>query len=423
MRSLRRLIPVICVLAFALSGQAEAQPAGHVVIVKVNGLADQTLVRFVSDAINDQKAAGAQLVILELDSSGSTSTDVYQLLDLLSDPPLPVAVWVGDAPAQAFGGSGQMLAAAPIGAAAPGVRVGYLSPAVAGSEDARRPVGPSDLHDDEVVVEQPIAGFIDFVEPALPQFVAALDGLQVAVRGEQVTLATVTETTNEEGDTVLHPVETRFLEPGLGVRVLRIGLSPDAAFFLLVMGLSVAAFEFYALGPGVAAGVAAVALVLASYGLANLPLNWWALLAALAGLAAYLAQFQRNARIGWGTFVGSALLLIGGVGLTRASPQFEPTGWITLLSVSAVAFFFIIALPAVTRARLSTPTIGRSHLIGRAGIAASDFVEGDGTAEVDGARWQAASHREAGLSRGDDLVVTGVNGTHLLVDAPPRKDS
>ena len=416
MLRLRLLVAAMGVFFVSMGSIASAQTPGTVAIVEVRGLLDQALVGFVAEAISDLERAGTQVVILELNSSGATTADVYGLIDLLSDPPVPVAVWVGAAPAQAFGAAGQLLAAAPISAAAPGVEVGYLSPTVAGADDERPLPGPENLYSGVLIVEEPVAGLIDVVEPALPQLVAALDGLEVDVQGETVTLSTVTETVTETGETLIHPVETRFLEPGLGVRVLRTGLSPDAAFFLLVIGLSVVAFEFYALGPGVAAAVAALSLLLASYGLANLPLRWWAVAATLLGILALLWQFQLNARVGWRTIVGLALLLVGGLALTDGAPQFAPTWWVTVLSVTAASFFFIVALPAVTRARLSTPTIGRSHLVGISGNAASDFVDGSGTAEVDGARWRASSHREAKLKEGDDLRVTGVDGTYLLVD-------
>ena len=69
----------------------------------------------------------------------------------------------------------------------------------------------------------------------------------------------------------------------------------------------------------------------------------------------------------------------------------------------------------VARSRFSTPTIGREHLVGRRGVAVTAFGP-NGHVEVDGARWQAAAHREAGLEVGDEVEVVGVDGLFLEVE-------
>ena len=400
---------------------AIAQTEPPVTVIEVSGIIDDALAEFVRGTLAREAAAGAQVAILELDSEGVTSSHFDTLIDFLRDPPLPVVVWVGPAPAQAFGGAGQLLSAASVGAAAPGAVVGHLSPTVAGDADEVEPLGPVDLYDTAQEVTDPIPGLVDMVEPALPQLVAALDGLTVDVGGKDVTLTTVVEDVGPEGQLVRSPVETRFVEPGLGVRLLRIGLDPDVAFFLLVFGLGMVVFEFYALGPGVAAGVALLFLLLGGYGLASMPLRTWAPALCLIGVILMAGQFQRTIRPGVGTVSGLGLLIAGGLALTDAAPQFGPTWWVTLMSAAAVAFLFVIAMPAVAKARLSTPTIGRAHLVGRVGVAGVDFIEGSGTAVIDGARWRASAHRESGLSAGDDLVVTGVDGTFLLVDRAREK--
>ncbi len=407
---------VLLALFIPLMVSAEAAAPAPVAIIEVRWLLDKTLVDFMKEAITEEAMAGTQVVVLELDSPGATTAEVYELLEFLTDPPLPVVVWVGPEPAEAYGAAGQMVAAAPIGAAAPGALVGYLSPTVAGAEDRTAVLGPQDLQQEAIAVHETRPGFIDVVEPALPQLVAGLDGLEVSVRGEPVALQTLVEAEGQEGESIIHPVEAHFVEPGLGVRVVRTALSPDAAFFLLVLGLAVAAFEFYALGPGVAAGAAALSLLLAAYGMVNMPMHWWGLAATTAGLLILAVQFQRSRRAGLPTLVGALALFVGGIGLTDASPQFGPTWWVALLSTATAVFFFVIALPAVSKARLSTPTIGRSHLVGRRGRASNDFTDGAGIAEVEGSRWRAASHREANLHEGDALLVTGVDGIHLLVD-------
>jgi membrane-bound serine protease (ClpP class) len=90
-----------------------------------------------------------------------------------------------------------------------------------------------------------------------------------------------------------------------------------------------------------------------------------------------------------------------------------------LPSVLAVLFFFLLAMPTVQRARFSTRTIGREGLIGETGVAIDGF-DPDGTVEVNGARWRATAHREAGLVAGSAIRVAGVDGMFLEVEPDER---
>jgi membrane-bound ClpP family serine protease len=82
-------------------------------------------------------------------------------------------------------------------------------------------------------------------------------------------------------------------------------------------------------------------------------------------------------------------------------------------------------MPTVQRARFSTRTIGRDGLIGERGIAVGGF-DPDGIVEVKGARWRATAHREAGLTAGSEILVSGVDGMFLEVEPatdPAKTDS
>ncbi len=103
--------------------------------------------------------------------------------------------------------------------------------------------------------------------------------------------------TDDDGNEVLVPTaRVRFTEVGIWGRTLRLGIRPEAAFFFLVAGLSLAAFEFYAAGTGVMAVVAIASLFIAGYGMSELPLRWWAVAATLVGLLLYISDFQPRGR-------------------------------------------------------------------------------------------------------------------------------
>jgi membrane-bound serine protease (ClpP class) len=345
------------------------------------------------------------------------AAEAFDLVSLVSDPPIPLAVWVGPHPASAYGTAAAMVSAAPIRGAAPGVSIGWASPSVAGGPDDREVVAvlapdlPAEAYDGRITVGQdPVPGLIDVVQPALGQFIVALDGMSVVVRGVEVTLATAQRAS---GDGV-SPVPVRFIEPGLIDRTLRLAVSPEAAFFFLVLGLALAVFEFYAAGPGLAAAVAALCLLLAGYGVAVLPVWWPAIGAVLAGIWLYVVEFQRN-DLGWKSLLGTVLLALGGLRFVDGAPQMTTTWWVVVLVVVGAALFFGFALATVVRARFSTETIGREHLVGRLGTAAGSIAP-DGIVIVDGAEWRARSTRASGIAAGDAVRVSAVTGIVLEVE-------
>jgi membrane-bound serine protease (ClpP class) len=266
-------------------------------------------------------------------------------------------------------------------------------------------------------VEIPIEGMVDVTAPSIGQFIVGLDGSTLEVRGEAVTLKTA-RVEIEDGIEVVRPgADVRFHKPGLVTRFLRITIRPEAAFLFLVLGLAFVVFEFYAAGPGVAAVVGAVALFLSGYGLATLPTWWPAAAATVAGIVLYTVDFQRNT-LGLSSLAGTGLLLFGGLTLIDAAPQITISWWPVVLVVAGTALFFGFGLTTVARARFSTPTIGREHLLGRTGSAETS-LDPEGIVVVDGARWRARTRRAAPIGPGEVVAVRGVDGVVLEVE--PRE--
>jgi membrane-bound serine protease (ClpP class) len=113
------------------------------------------------------------------------------------------------------------------------------------------------------------------------------------------------------------------------------------------------------------------------------------------------------------------MLQVAGMVYVEGSGQIDPRWYLVLPSVLAVLFFFLLAMPTVQRARFSTGTIGRDRLIGQTGVAI-DVFDPDGMVEVNGARWRATAHREAGLVAGSAIRVAGVDGMFLEVEPVVR---
>jgi membrane-bound serine protease (ClpP class) len=414
---LRRLL-VFAVVAVAVLAAAPllAQPdesSGPVVVADVRGPLDQRTLDYLREAV---ETPGAHLVILQIDAPGVASGDPEPLYRAIRETGTPTAVWVGPDGAEAYGGAGRLVLEVDVAGAAPGAAVGLFDPLVAGGEPTGCTFdGTACAAFDtafEITEEGPNPEFIDQVVPTIGQFIATFDGLEI--RG--MVLETVMPLEGDVDDVIVPSVVVQFTKPGLFTRFLRLSIRPEATFFFLVVGLVLVAFEFYAAGAGVAAAVAVLSLFLAGYGLATLPINWLAVIAVVLGILLYSWEFQRNA-LGIRSVAGTALLIVGGLSFTTAAPQFAPRWWAVLLIVIGVALFFVFGVATVVRSRFSTPTIGREHLVGKVGVAETDF-DPEGVVTLDGARWRARSHRAAGLGPGDPVEVLEVKGIVLEVGPP-----
>lgn len=375
-------------------------------VIDVSGPLDRSALDFMRTSIEEAATRGQMLAVLQIDSPAVLDrTALSRLVQTLTDPPLPVAVWVGPAPAKAYGGIGSEILGREHTAIAPGSTIGRFDPVIAGDDDLSVVLADPKYWDDAVPAEE--TGLE--MQPTLRQYLQDLDGRTFATAAGPVTVETIRPF--EDGVTLK---TVTFRQPGLGTRFFRLAVTPEAAFFFLVVGLTIVSFEFFAIGPGVAAGVAAISLLLAGWGIVTLPVRGWALALAVLGWVLLHAAYQRGGVLAL-TILGAATLMVSGTFFVDGSGQIDPRWYLVLPSVLAVLFFFLLAMPTVQRARFSTQTIGREALIGSAGVALGVF-DPDGLVEVNGARWRATAHREAGLVAGAAVVVTGVDGTFLEVD-------
>lgn len=398
----------MAVALFACGSDNAGSDEPGIDVIDVSGPLDASALDFMVSSIENAAAAGQELAVLQINSRAVLDIGRFStLFELVRNPPLPVVVWLGPNPASAFGGAASLVLESPVAAAAPGSRIGKITPTITG-------VGPA-LGNVVAAEETELE-----LQPTIRQYLQELDGRTLPTASGDVVVSTLRafEKDGVEGVTV-RPVT--FRKPGLITRFFRLAATPEAAFFFLVVGLTLVTFEYYALGPGVAAGVAALSLWIGGWGIVNLPVRWWALGLAVLGWIALTTGYQRGGVVGL-TVIGAVLLQVAGIFYIDGSGQIDPRWWLILLSVLAALFFFLLAMPTVQRSRLSTQTIGRESLVGSVGQALSDF-DPDGTVVVNGARWRATAHREAGLTAGAAILVSGVDGLFLEVEPQEAGDA
>jgi membrane-bound serine protease (ClpP class) len=422
----RRLIVTllggIAMLGIAAS-PAQAQDAADAVppvdILQVSGLFDEIVVAEIGDAIDRAVEQGSQALVLQVDSRGAVVSDdeIAKLLDRIADSPVAIAVWVGPSGARLYGAPAQILAVADVTGMAPGAKVGHVGAAVTdehplgGALIALRDqaVGLSDARDLGVFKQR----ISDEGIAVIRNMFDALDGYEE----NGVVLDTTKEVTTEGGTVQRDIIATaRFAKLGLIEQLFHTVASPPVAYLLFLIGLALLIFEFFTAGIGIGGVVGAVCTILSCYGLSALPTRWWAVGLIVVAMVAFAVDVQVGIPRFW-TGIGIVCTIVGSCCL------FEPIigsslrpSWISLIvGIGGVMLTFIVGMPSMTRARFSTPTIGREWMIGAEGVAVG-AVNPDGIVQIGEAKWRARTNRATPLAAGDVLRVAAIDGVTLEVE-------
>lgn len=372
---MRRVLLVVLLSAAVLNPISARAEEGSIDVIRVEGYLDDRTADFVEETINGL-VGESRLAVLQFDAK-ATLGDGGRIAAIMASPPLPLVSWV-----------------------APGARV-PTAEMLSIIESAQLVYGPP-----------PLAA--DAEAPGLRGLLLIAHGQAVVVADGSTTLIDVVASSPDEPDLLVPSGDVVFHDPSLFDRFLRAAVSPAAAMFYLVGAMAVAAFEFYAAGVGVAAAVSVVLFFLAGYGMSVLPVRPWAVALIVGATLAFLVDFQ-HMRPTWRSVVGTVGFFVGGLFLVVEKPGLDMAWWSVVLSFVALISWVIFAMTTVVRARFSTPTIGREHLVGRNAIAVTEF-DPNGEVQIDGARWRATSARAAALSPGDPVLITRVVGVVLEVD-------
>lgn len=380
--------------------RASAAPVGHLDVVQVNGLIDPIEVDFLRHAVASANRERAVAVVLQLDSSGGVIPQ--SLLDRLTGSitrsQVPVAVWVGPNGSRAIGAGYAIWRAASLRGIAPGTRVGDAPP---GDPLAGRTIDAA---------EALRRGLASIEQPDLGDFIVNLDGRQV---GDH-TLHTARQVPGAGGQPRRQvDVQVRFQKLNLLQQLLHTAASPSVAYLMLLIGLLLVALEFFTAGIGIGAVCGAGALVLASYGLGVLPVRGWALVLIGLGVFGFCVDLQAGVPRAWTAF-GVVSLTAGSLALYR---DVRPSPLALGAGVLGAPLFMVAGMPAMVRARFSTPTIGRQALVGEMGVALA-AVEPEGTVEVRGVPWRARTNRATPIAVGDPIRVVSIDG--LLLEVEPE---
>lgn len=190
-------------------------------------------------------------------------------------------------------------------------------------------------------------------------------------------------------------------------------LNPNIAYLFLLLGVLFAMLALAAPGTGFFEIGAFFCIVLAGYGIYNLPVNWWALAILGLSIVPFVYALQKPRRE---LFLGLSIFLLV-VGAILMFPftngQFPVNPIVAFVASGLVAGFLWVAARKSMEAAFARPTHDLDALIGQVGEARTDIHE-EGSVQVGRELWSAKSDKP--ISVGKKISVVRRDGFVVVVE-------
>jgi len=241
---------------------------------------------------------------------------------------------------------------------------------------------------------------IDLIAADRSELLAALDGRELIVAGNEMTLQT-------SGATV------EVIEPNWRLKILNTIASPEIAILLLMVGLYGLLFEGYNPGAVIPGVVGVISLLLAAYALQVLPVNYAGLALIILGMGLIVAEAFAPSfgALGLGGIVamafGSVMMFDSGIPGFGVSVAFV----IGLVLVAGLFLFWMVSFLVKLRKRGAVS--GRESIVGSVGRVKESFV-GKGHIWLESEVWSAQCATP--LDKGQEVRVVTMDGLVLHVE-------
>ncbi|MDP6436753.1 MAG: nodulation protein NfeD [Gammaproteobacteria bacterium] len=448
---------LVMLATFMLACTAQAA-AGDALVIRIDSGIGPASAGFVLEGISKAEDEGYELLIIEMDTPGGLDSAMRDIIKAILASEVPVVSFVSPGGSRAASAGTYILYASHVAAMTPASNLGAATPVQIGGGSPQPPSFPEPETDEEDETEDEgdeaadaedmpedamkakmvndavayIKGLaelrgrneewaeravreavsltssealeqnvIDIVAEDIDDLLAQLDGFELEVDGETVTLATA-------------DLDVEYLEPDWRTRLLTIITDPSVAYLLMLAGIYGLLLEGYNPGAMVPGIVGAICLLLALFAFQVLPVNYAGLALILLGVMLMIAEgFAPSFGVlGLG---GLAAFVFGSIILMDADvPGFGISQGLIGGIATAAGLLMLGMVYMLMRSRHRPVVSGAEGMIGHTAEALEDF-DSDGAVFLDGERWHAVS--TVPVKKGQKVQVIAVRG--LIADVKP----
>ncbi|NLE76754.1 MAG: nodulation protein NfeD [Chloroflexi bacterium] len=423
-----RLLPHVLMLLLVLAAPVvgdEPTPS-RVEVLAVEGAITPVVVGYIERGIAEAEASGAQALIIQLDTPGGSVEVTRRLTRRMTEAEIPIVVYIAPSGAYAASAGTFVTLAAHVAAMAPGTSIGAASPVSSGGEELGETAlekAMSILEADvkglakrrgDAAVEWAVAavreakastedealslGIVDIIAVDFDDLLAQLDGREVEVRGQTITLHTA--------DAGRNPIAMTEVE-----RFFHVITDPNIAFILMTLGLNGLLFELSSPGGYVAGIIGGICLLLGLYALGVLEANWIGLVFIILGFGLFVADIK-VATGGVLTVAGVVSFVVGSLLLFQTS-AYAVSRSLVFGVAAATGAFFAFAVAKAVGAQRRQPTTGLEGMMGRSAVARTELAP-RGSVFLMGEWWEAEAEGEP-IGQGETVEVVGHEGFLLRV--------
>lgn len=420
---------LIAGLAVAISAWLAAARAGApaaLVHARLHGVINPIEVRYLTRTLEEARNHGAAALLLSIDTPGGLVSSMQEIVELLTNSPIPVIGLVEPGTAQATSAGALVLLATDFAAMLPDTRVGSAHPVAAGAnlEGAMEEKATNSLSALARSLAERSGRAPDAAEAMVRASVSytaaeALDKHIIElVPGNRAELLRALDGRSVRHGTrafTLHTKDASLRESTLtwSEELLDAAADPTLASLLLTIGVLGILYELSAPGIGLGGIVGVIALVIALLSMSVLPVRIAGIALLVAGMVAIALEIKTAAHglLGLGGIAAisvGALVLVDEGRYFGAPPQVQ---WGLLVPVVVLATLGMLALATVVRrAQHLPPRVGVETLPGAHGHVRAPIVAAPegyaGSVWIAGTRWAAIADRE--ISTGEAIEVIDV---------------
>ena len=421
-----RFLGLVAVLWLGFSQLANAE---KVCLVKVSGAIGPATATFLSRAVDQAKSQGAACLIVQLDTPGGLLDSTQKIVQSFLGARVPVVVYVAPMGATAASAGCFITLAADVAAMAPATTIGAAHPVALGGAP-----GGEEAKPDQTMMKKLENFSVSYIQAIAARRNRNVQWAESAVResasitAEKALDLKVIEVIAKDLDDLLRQLNGRVVS-GKPLRtdpaqVVEIRMSPvesvfqmlwrpEVMFLLMLVAIYGLIGEVSSPGAILPGVVGAIALVLALYMSAILPVNIAGLLLIAIAVGLFIIDAFAPTH-GILTGGGIVAFLVGSLMLfNRSDPLFRLSLAYIIPGVIVTAAFFVFVVGKGIRAQRLPVKVGKESMMGRIGNALTPIDSSGGKIFVDGEYWTAVS--DTPVEKGKSVQVTGIQGLTLKV--------